>query len=51
MDGYYIFLIVVIVAITIMYVAEKVADIFKAKYKNTEEKSGETENTKDIKKE
>lgn len=51
MDGYYIFLIVVIVAITIMYVAEKVADIFKAKYKNTEEKSGENENTKDIKKE
>ena len=51
MDDYCIFLIVLALAITIMYVAEKVADIFKAKYKNTEEKSGENENTKDIKKE
>lgn len=51
MNGYYIFLIVLALAITIMYVAEKVADIFKAKYENTEEKSGENENTKDIKKE
>lgn len=47
MNGYYIFLIVVIVAITIMDIAEKIADIFKAKYKNTEEKSDKNENTKD----
>lgn len=50
MNGYYIFLIVVMVAITIMYIAEKIADIFKAKYENTEEKSGENENTKEVQK-
>ena len=67
MNGYYIVLIVLALAITIMYVAEKVADIFRAKYENldkiiknnkncqvriTKEKvSDKYENTKDIKKE
>ena len=31
-----IVLIVLIIAITIMYIAEKVSDIFKAKYENKE---------------
>ena len=48
-SGYYIVLIVLIIAITVTYIAEKVADIFKAKYENTKEKSGEDENTKEIK--
>ncbi len=47
MDDYCIFLIVLALAITIMYVAEKVADIFKAKYKTKGEKN--YENTKDYK--
>lgn len=51
LDMYYIVLIVLIIAITVTYIAEKVADIFKAKYENTKEKSGEDENTKEIKKE
>lgn len=50
LDTYYIVLIVLIIAITVTYIAEKVADIFKAKYENTKEKSGEDENTKEIKK-
>lgn len=65
MNGYYIVLIVLALAITIMYVAEKVADIFRAKYENldkiiknnkncqiriTKEKvSDKYENTKDFK--
>ena len=48
-DTYYIVLIVLIIAITVMYIAEKIADIFRAKYKSKGEKN--YENTKDFKEE
>ena len=34
-----IVLIVAIIALTIMYIAEKIADIFKAKYQNKNKES------------
>lgn len=49
MDGYFIFLIVVIVAFTIMYIATQICDVFKERYIYKGEK--ENEDTKDVKKE
>lgn len=48
MDGYYIFLIVVMLAITIMYVITQICDTIKEIFKN---RGVNNENTKDIKKE
>lgn len=39
-----IVLIVLIIAVTIMYIAEKVSDIFEAKYKNKEKNDVEENN-------
>ena len=38
-----IILIVLIIAVTIMYIAEKVSDIFEVKYKNKERNDKENE--------